>query len=102
MSTDKSLSVLHGYTNIDSAPELASLVIKVSLDGGVTYVEATASPKIIIEHVSEEMSNGLPYHKDLHLTVSDEGLIVDLVDMDTGEVDGTSCYYIDDLVGNCV
>lgn len=52
--------------------------------------------KVIIENV--EYYDDKDRVGEVHVCVSDEGIIVDLVDPVSGEVVSTNCYYIEDIL----
>ena len=75
--------------------------IQVSLDGGVTFINAPDGVKVIIYEASEDDDTLL----DLHITIDSncEGIITDLYPQVNEDCVGplTACYPIDTLVGNC-
>ncbi len=72
--------------------------MKVSLDGGITFIEATNGVRIIYEEVDigdNELS------RDLHINLTDEGVIMDVwvtrdIHLDTNIA--TSCQTTEEIV----
>lgn len=69
-------------------------MLQVSLDGGVTYVDAPEGARVILTDVDED-------GREMHVVVTAEGVITDVWEKDVADVFSTACYPIDLLVENC-
>lgn len=75
-------------------------VMKVSLDGGVTYVDALEGVRVIYEDVIVDEDENLGA---LHVNLTSEGIIMDVYAEDDSNALaplGTSCAMLDDIVSN--
>lgn len=58
-----------------------------SVDGGLSWLKLDDSVRVIFREASEDDDS----LQDLHITITNEGLIYDLVDQPSGEVVKTGC-----------
>lgn len=66
--------------------------LSVSIDGGITYIPAP-SVRVIASDVGQ--SN---VAEDLHINITTEGIILDVIGQDSDEVSKTNCVLMEDLV----
>lgn len=67
---------------------------QVSLDGGLTWVNAGNGVRVVIREINETEDE----FEDMYLTVSDEGLILDQIGQVSGYCSGTAALDLDGLV----
>ena len=67
---------------------------QLSIDGGVTWTDMKSDARIIFRDASEDDDS----MQDLHLVVTSEGVILDLVNQSSGDVEKTASLLMDDLL----
>jgi len=68
--------------------------MQVSLDGGVTW-KNTGNVRVMFRDANED-DDGF---QDLLVNVTHEGIILDVIAQESGEVDKTTCMMVEDLIG---
>jgi len=85
----------HTMQSLSDAVLANSKGIKVSTDGGMSYFHPTGAIRIIYP---DAHNSGVDEESDLHLIVSDEGIVADLVGNESGEVLDTATLDMEELV----
>lgn len=67
-----------------------------SLDNGLTWNTATSNVRVIYR--DDDAGFGGEEAQELHVNLTHEGIILDVIDSDTGEVVGTSSEIVDDII----
>lgn len=69
-----------------------------SLDNGLTWQIAKQNIRIIYRHPDAEFGDDEEQVKELHVNLTQEGVICDVIDSDTGEVLATRSEMMDDVI----
>lgn len=68
-----------------------------SVDGGVTWLESTNNVRVIYRDMDAVFDDDCE-PKELHVNLTNEGIICDVIESRTGEVVGTRCEMYTDVI----
>lgn len=71
-----------------------------SLDNGLTWQIAKQNIRVIYRQGDEGFGDDGEEQKELHVNLTEEGIICDVIDSDSGEVLATRCEMMSDVIDN--